>query len=135
MFEVLKKCFAINLNDYENINFNLEINKVIFGAFCALMVGVVILSIYRGTICIGFADDAGGSQHRRMGHRAGNVLAVHSLVKTNGGIKVIRNFIYLAVGSAGPHFCHNGSPLISHCRESQKALPYKIFQCDDTGQQ
>ena len=50
MFEVLKKCFAINLNDYENINFNLEINKVIFGAFCALMVGVVILSIYRGTI-------------------------------------------------------------------------------------
>ena len=50
MFEVLKKCFAINLNDYENINFDLEINKVILGAFCALMVGIVLLSIYRGTV-------------------------------------------------------------------------------------
>jgi hypothetical protein len=50
MFKVLKKCFSINLNDYENINFDLEINKVILGAFCALMVGVVFFSIYRGTV-------------------------------------------------------------------------------------
>lgn len=50
MFAVLKKCFEINLNDYENININLEINKVILGAFFALIIGVVILSIYRGSI-------------------------------------------------------------------------------------
>lgn len=50
MFEVLKKCFDINLNDYENIKFDLEINKVILGAFVVLMVGIVYLSFYRGSI-------------------------------------------------------------------------------------
>ena len=49
MFEVLKKCFAINLNDYENINFSLEINKVILGAFIAMVIGVIMLDIYRGS--------------------------------------------------------------------------------------
>jgi hypothetical protein len=48
MFEVLKKIFAINLNDYENINVSLEINKAILGAFIALVVGVIMLDIYRG---------------------------------------------------------------------------------------
>ncbi|MBQ7343522.1 MAG: hypothetical protein IJW53_02015 [Clostridia bacterium] len=50
MFEVLKKCFDINLNDYENIKFDLEINKVILGAFAVLMIGIVYLSFYRGSI-------------------------------------------------------------------------------------
>ncbi len=50
MFEVLKKCFSINLNDYENINFSLEINKVVLGAFVALIIGVIFLNIYRGNI-------------------------------------------------------------------------------------
>ena len=48
MLEVIKKYFAINLNDYENINFSLEINKVVLGTFVAMIVGVVLLSIYRG---------------------------------------------------------------------------------------
>ena len=35
MSEILKKAFEINLNDYENINFNLEINKVVLGFYCS----------------------------------------------------------------------------------------------------
>ena len=50
MFEVLKKCFAINLNDYENISFSLEINKVVFGASIALIIGIILLNAYRGNI-------------------------------------------------------------------------------------
>ena len=49
MLEVLKKIFAINLNDYENINVSLEINKVILGSFIAMVLGVVMLDIYRGS--------------------------------------------------------------------------------------
>ena len=45
----IKRTFAINLNDYENIGFSLEINKVIFGACIALIIGVVLLSIQRGS--------------------------------------------------------------------------------------
>lgn len=50
MLDVLKRCFSINLNEYENININLEINKVILLAFCALAIGVVFLNVYRGNI-------------------------------------------------------------------------------------
>lgn len=50
MFSFLKECFSINLNDYENIKFNLEINKVIFGSAVALIVGIVLLGIYRSNI-------------------------------------------------------------------------------------
>ena len=50
MYKVLKECFSINLNDYDNIGINLEINKVILGAFIALIVGVVFLNLYRGSI-------------------------------------------------------------------------------------
>lgn len=50
MLEVLKKCFAVNLNEYENINFDLEINVVVLGAFVAVILGVIFLSVYRGSI-------------------------------------------------------------------------------------
>lgn len=50
MLEVLKKCFSVNLNDYENIGFSLEINKVLVGAFGALIVGVILLNLYRASI-------------------------------------------------------------------------------------
>jgi hypothetical protein len=50
MLEVLKRCFAVNLNDYENININLQINVVILGTFIAAIFGVVFLHIYRGNI-------------------------------------------------------------------------------------
>lgn len=50
MLEGLKKCFDINLNDYENINFSLEINKAVLGAFVAIIVGVIFLNAYRGSM-------------------------------------------------------------------------------------
>ena len=50
MLELLKKCFAVNLNDYENININLEINTVVLGTFIAVILGVVFLHVYRGSI-------------------------------------------------------------------------------------
>lgn len=50
MFEVIKRCFNINLNDYENINFDLEINKVIAGASIVLMIAIVLFHIRRGNI-------------------------------------------------------------------------------------
>jgi len=50
MFEVLKKCFSINLNDYENISFSLEINKVVLGASVAFIIGIILLDTYRGNI-------------------------------------------------------------------------------------
>ena len=40
-------CFHINLKDYENIGFDLEICKVILVGFIALSVGIVILNVYR----------------------------------------------------------------------------------------
>jgi hypothetical protein len=50
MFKVLKECFSSNLNDYDNIGINREINKVILGAVIALIVGVIFLNVYRGNI-------------------------------------------------------------------------------------
>lgn len=50
MINVLKRCFEINLNDYENIGVNLEINKVIAGAFAVLILGVFILNSYRANV-------------------------------------------------------------------------------------
>jgi hypothetical protein len=50
MIEILKRCFEINLSDYENISFSLEINKVVLGAFIAVIAGVIYLNIYRGAI-------------------------------------------------------------------------------------
>ena len=50
MFKILKECFSINLNDYDNIGINLEINKVIFGAVVALIIGVIFLDLYRTNI-------------------------------------------------------------------------------------
>ena len=52
MFKVLKDCFSINLNDYDNFYVDLEINKVILGAFIALIIGVILFNLYRGTIKI-----------------------------------------------------------------------------------
>ena len=50
MPSILKELFKINLNDYGNIKFSLEINKVILGASIALIIGIVILNLYRGNI-------------------------------------------------------------------------------------
>ena len=50
MIEILKKCFEINLEDYENIKFSLEINKVVLGTFIAIIVGILVLNTYRGSI-------------------------------------------------------------------------------------
>ena len=50
MLEVLKRCFSVNLNDYEHINFSLEINKVVLGTFVAVMLGVLFLNTFRGSI-------------------------------------------------------------------------------------
>ena len=49
-------------------------------------------------------------QHGGMSHRSTDVLRVHSAIKTDGRIEIIRDFFHLAVGSAGPHLSHNGSP-------------------------
>ena len=46
-FENLKTCLGINLNDYENIGVNLEINKVLLGFFIIFGIMMVMLSIYR----------------------------------------------------------------------------------------
>lgn len=46
-FENLRRCLGINLNDYENIGVNLEINKVVLAAFVVFGVMMVVLSIYR----------------------------------------------------------------------------------------
>lgn len=50
MFDVIKRCINTNLNDYENINFDLEINKVIIGSAIVLMIGIIIFSIRRANI-------------------------------------------------------------------------------------
>ena len=50
MIGILKRCFEINLEDYENINFGLEINKVVLGTFVAIIVGILVLNAYRGSI-------------------------------------------------------------------------------------
>ena len=52
MIDTLKKCFAINLSDYDNINFSLEINKVVLGACIALILGIVFLNLYRSNMRI-----------------------------------------------------------------------------------
>ena len=47
MLEILKKYFEINLDNYKNINFSLEINKVILGACFVMMIGIIYLGVYR----------------------------------------------------------------------------------------
>ena len=63
-----------------------------------------------GSVRLG--NDAGVSQHLGMGQRALNVLPVHPLVKTDGGIKIIRQLTGYAVGSSGPHLCHKKALLV-----------------------
>lgn len=50
MLEFLKTCFSINLNEYENIGIDLEINKILAIAFTAFAVGIVLYNAYRRTI-------------------------------------------------------------------------------------
>lgn len=50
MSEALKNAFKINLSDYENISFDLEINKVILGASIALIIGIILFNTYRSKI-------------------------------------------------------------------------------------
>lgn len=50
MFKLLRECLEINLNDYENINFNLEINKVILGVSFVIIIGIIMFNIYRVNI-------------------------------------------------------------------------------------
>ncbi len=50
MVKIFKECFSTNLNEYDNIGINLEINKVILVAFTALIVGVIFFNFYRRNI-------------------------------------------------------------------------------------
>lgn len=50
MFEVLKKCFSINLNEYKYIGVDLEINKIILCTAVVLMVCIVVFNTYRANI-------------------------------------------------------------------------------------
>lgn len=50
MFKFIKDCFSVNLNEYENFNVNLEINKIVLCTFLVMVVGVVFLDLYRGSI-------------------------------------------------------------------------------------
>ena len=47
MIEIFKNCFTTNLNEYDNININLEINKVLVLAFAVLMIGIIFFNSYR----------------------------------------------------------------------------------------
>ena len=50
MLEFLKTCFSINLNEYEYIGIDLEINKILAMLFTALAVGIVLYNNYRRSI-------------------------------------------------------------------------------------
>ena len=50
MIEFLKTCFSINLNEYENIGIDLEINKVLVIGFAAFIVGIILYNAYRRNI-------------------------------------------------------------------------------------
>lgn len=50
MLEFLKTCFSINLNEYENIGIDLEINKLLAITFLAFLVGIVLYNTYRRNI-------------------------------------------------------------------------------------
>ena len=54
-----------------------------------------------------FGQDALLGQHGRVGQGAGDVLAVHTAVKMDGGVEVIRRLIQLSRRPSGPHLRHN----------------------------
>ena len=45
--ENLRRCYNINLNDYENIGIDLEINKVLLPAFVVFGILMTVLAVYR----------------------------------------------------------------------------------------
>ena len=50
MLKIFKDCFSVNLNEYDNIRVNLEINKVILVAFFVLIIGIILFNSYRRNI-------------------------------------------------------------------------------------
>ena len=48
--EFLKTCFSINLNEYENIGIDLEINKVLAITFAVFITGIILYNSYRRNI-------------------------------------------------------------------------------------
>lgn len=50
MIEFIRNCLSLNLNDYENIGIDFEINKLVLLVMLAFCVAAVFLSFYRGTI-------------------------------------------------------------------------------------
>ena len=50
MLKIFKDCFSVNLNEYDNIGVNLEINKVILIAFTTLIIGIIWFNFYRRNI-------------------------------------------------------------------------------------
>ena len=50
MLKIFKDCFSVNLNEYDNFNVSLEINKVILIAFAALIIGIILFNFYRRNI-------------------------------------------------------------------------------------
>ena len=74
-----------------------------------------ILEALDDFIFIGFADDTAFREHRRVGDGASNVLVVHALVKTDGGLELIDHLIRALREPAAPHcFAHlSASPVFS----------------------
>lgn len=50
MLESLNKCLSVNLNDYENIDIDLQINKVLFPAFVVFCIMMIALAVYRNAM-------------------------------------------------------------------------------------
>jgi len=50
MIGYFKKCFSINLNEFEQIGINLEINKVLLIACIAFGIFMILFAIYRNNI-------------------------------------------------------------------------------------
>ena len=72
----------------------------------AVQVGEDVLQTGDQRICVIIRDDALLCQHGRVGHRAGDVLAVHTAVEGYGRVKIVCDLFDRTVCPSGPHFCH-----------------------------
>ena len=57
-------------------------------------------------------DNSLRAEHGGVRHTALDILCVHSTVKMNGRIEIVRNLTYRAVRAACPHLSHTIFPLI-----------------------
>ena len=47
MIKAFKECFSTNLNEYDKIGIDLEINKVVVGLAVAMIIGIIFFNTYR----------------------------------------------------------------------------------------